>query len=91
MIGQVLAYFSFLTALAYEVITFCSHPCTVTAGNITWAIVFLLFHLRVIALFHKLISKQEEFKNFNLADSIAYKAAALSTENGKIKDSVVDV
>ena len=91
MIGQVLAYFSFLTALAYEVITFCSHPCTVTAGNITWAIVFLLFHLRVIALFHKLISKQEEFKNFNLADSIPYKAAALSTENGKIKDSVVDV
>ena len=86
-----LAYFSFLTALAYEVNTFYSHPCTVTAANITWAVVFLLFHLRVIALFHKLISKQEEFKNFNLADSIADKAAALPTENGKIKELVVDV
>lgn len=90
MISQVFAYFSVIfAALADQVSTYYSKPLSATAVNIILAILFLLFHLRVIALFQILLSRQEEFKCYYSAQKTA--AVSFPTSIGNNEEASLEI
>jgi len=89
MIAQVFAYFSVFAALADQVSTYYSKPSSATAVNTILAILFLLFHLRVIALFQILLSRQEEFKCYYSAQKTA--AVSFPTSIGNNEEASLEI